>query len=619
MAAMGLPVLDREAYVQERCGNDGSLAREVMSLLRAATEQDAFMAAPAADLNRQMAGSASARDSGMDRGMGEQPGDQIGPYTLREVIGEGGFGIVWLAERRGAYVARVALKVLKPGMDSAAIIARFEQERQILAMMSHDHVAKVFDGGITARGRPYFVMEYVKGESITKFCDRHALSIRRRLELFIPVCDAVQHAHMAGVIHRDIKPSNILVGVGDSGSDRGKERDGPSVGRLVKVIDFGVAKAIGPTLSDHTVYTGAGQQVGTHGYMSPEQAEMGPLGIDTRADVYSLGIVLHVLLTGILPIESASGREHRTASPVAPSSRFDDPATPEHSVDAAKRRSTTPGELKRELQQELDWIVLKAIQSDRTLRYDSARELAQDVQRYLAGEPILARPPSRLYLLRKSFHQQQTLWAFVGMFLAMVLLPVSMSCFPKGSKETEDLWSPFRLQLLLPVMALIGCVLVVVSEHIVKIASTLGRKFGAALLPFAPMTALTILMARPLRVDSSSRAADFVRRNGFECHQIFMLLVCVISLRFILRTTWSKAFLAYLATYGLVVGLMFASLIDSKNAAMFLRQCLLGIVDETASAAPGQVLPSTNEHSAKQQHSTDDDRSSPSSASASRT
>lgn len=328
-------------------------------------------------------------------GLGEQPDDRIGPYHLLQVIGEGGFGVVWLAERRKPMVQRVALKIIKPGMDSKSVVARFEQERQALAVMDHPNVARVFDGGVTPSGRPYFVMEHVQGEPITDFCDRHRLTIKQRLELFIPVCEAVQHAHHKGLIHRDLKPSNILVA----------EIEGKAV---PKVIDFGVAKAVASEGWANTAHTQAGMVIGTPEYMSPEQVA-GEIDVDTRSDVYALGVVLYELLTGELPFDSQElrmaalveiARIIKEVTPPKPSTRLGQ-LVGDRTTTIANSRSTSSKLLTSELRRELDWIPLMALRKERERRYASAGEFAEDVQRYLVGLPLLAAPESRIYLTRK--------------------------------------------------------------------------------------------------------------------------------------------------------------------------------------------------------------------------
>jgi tRNA A-37 threonylcarbamoyl transferase component Bud32 len=326
----------------------------------------------------------------------EKPGARIGRYEILEVLGEGGMGVVYLAEQHEPVRRRVALKVIKPGMDSRRVIARFEAEQQALAMMEHPHVARVYDGGLTASGRPYFVMEYVAGVPVTEFCDEHKLTVDERLDLFLRVCDAVQHAHQKGIIHRDLKPSNILVVMQDNQA-------------VPKVIDFGVARALTRSLTEQTLTSQPGQIIGTPEYMSPEQANIGNLDIDIRSDVYSLGVILYKLLTGFLPFETHLFRaggidavrkvlsEH---DPKTPSARLNLSDSNESAV-AAECRRTDVRTLKRRLSGDLDWITLKAIEKDRVRRYATVDALVTDLRRYLAHEPVSAAPPGVLYRARK--------------------------------------------------------------------------------------------------------------------------------------------------------------------------------------------------------------------------
>ncbi len=324
----------------------------------------------------------------------EGPGTKIGPYMLLQKIGEGGFGSVFLAEQTEPVQRRVALKIIKLGMDTQAVIGRFEQERQALAVMDHPHIAKVLDAGTTETGRPFFVMELVEGSPITDYADEHKLTIRQRLELFAQVCNAIQHAHSKGIIHRDIKPSNVLV----------SSHDGRPFAR---VIDFGIAKAVDQRLTDETAFTQHGQLMGTPLYMSPEQAE-GSLDIDTRSDVYSLGVLLYEVLTGTTPLDPRSlrvadyGERYRLireSDPPRPSARLVSSTATLPAV--AESRRTAPETLRSLLRGELDWIAMKALEKDRTRRYETVNGLGLDVQRYLAGEPVAAAPPSATYRLRK--------------------------------------------------------------------------------------------------------------------------------------------------------------------------------------------------------------------------
>jgi serine/threonine protein kinase len=341
---------------------------------------------------------------------------QIGPYKILEHLGEGGMGIVYLAEQTEPFKRRVALKLIKLGMDTRQVIARFESERQALAMMSHQNVARALDAGATERGRPYFVMEYISGIPITDYCDRHQLETRQRLELFVSVCQAIQHAHQKGIIHRDIKPSNVLVMLEDGQP-------------MPKVIDFGVAKATGRDLTEKTLFTAQGELIGTPDYMSPEQAEMTALNVDTRTDIYSLGVLLYELLVGVRPFDpqtlGAAGfaeiqRIIRETEPKRPSTRLSTLGDDSNAM--SHRRQTEVRDLVRSLRGDLDWITMKALEKNRTLRYASASEFAADIERHLNDQPVMATPPSTFYWLRKLVRRRKVAIINAAVMLIVVLV-----------------------------------------------------------------------------------------------------------------------------------------------------------------------------------------------------
>jgi WD40 repeat protein/serine/threonine protein kinase len=380
----------RAAYLDRVCAGNAALRRRIVGLLGALGRAGGFLEAPLA----AAAEPGATRDHRPEASV-EAAGDVVGPYKLLEQIGEGGFGVVFMAEQTHPVRRRVALKVLKPGMDTRQVVARFEAERQALAIMDHPNIAKVHDAGATEAGRPYFVMELVRGVPVTAFCDDNHRSVRDRLLLFVPVCHAIQHAHQKGVIHRDIKPTNVLVTL----------HDGVPV---PKVIDFGIAKATGQQLTERTLFTNFAQMVGTPLYMSPEQAEMSGLDVDTRADIYALGVLLYELLTGTTPfdkeqLKAASYDEIRRIireeEPARPSARMSTLGQAAATVSAS--RGSDPRGLSDLLRGELDWIVMKALEKDRNRRYETASALAADVQRYLSDEPVHACPPSAWYRFRK--------------------------------------------------------------------------------------------------------------------------------------------------------------------------------------------------------------------------
>ncbi len=376
---------DRLTCLDQACGTDAELRQRVEVLLQAHERAGQFLESPAAGPDPTSAFPP----------LRERPGTEIGPYKLLQQIGEGGMGVVYMAEQSEPIARRVALKIIKPGMDTRQVIARFEAERQALALMDHVNIARVLDAGTTEQGRPYFVMELVHGVPITRYCDDNHLTPRERLELFVPVCQAIQHAHQKGIIHRDIKPSNVMVTL----------YDGQPV---PKVIDFGVAKATEQRLTERTLFTQYGTMVGTLEYMSPEQAEMSALGVDTRSDIYSLGVLLYELLTGSTPLDRKRMREAafgeilriiKEEEPPKPSTRLSDSGEALASISA--NRHTEPAKLTKLVRGELDWIVMKALEKDRNRRYETANGFALDVQRYLSDEPVQACPPSPGYRLRK--------------------------------------------------------------------------------------------------------------------------------------------------------------------------------------------------------------------------
>ncbi len=406
--ALDVPEGDaRHAFLDKACGADSQLRRAVEALL-ASHQDDDFLHNPIVQALRS--GSESTATPVLHPlGSLEKPGDRIGRYKLLEIIGEGGGGTVFMAEQETPVRRRVALKVVKPGMDTKSVIGRFETERQALAMMDHPNIARVLDAGSTDNGRPYFVMELVRGIRITDYCDENSLTTRERLQLFVKVCQAIQHAHQKGIIHRDIKPSNVLVTL----------HDGVPV---PKVIDFGIAKAIDQRLTDHTFFTEFRAFIGTPAYMSPEQAEMSGLDVDTRADIYSLGVVLYEMLTGRTPFDArelvASGLEGmrrtiREKEPIRPSTRLRSLEVSDRTL-TARRQQAESNRLVGILRGDLDWIVLKALEKDRTRRYETANALALDVQRYLDHEPILARPPSTLYRFRKLAYRHRVAFTAIS-------------------------------------------------------------------------------------------------------------------------------------------------------------------------------------------------------------
>jgi hypothetical protein len=415
---------ERRAFLERSCEGDTGLRSRIEELLAAEAEAEQFFADGSLALS--LPGSAappswssSTASEAVPPAMldEESVGTRIGRYKLVQKIGEGGCGVVYMAEQEEPVRRRVALKIIKLGMETKSVIARFEAERQALAMMDHPNIARVFDAGATERGSPYFVMELVRGVRITKYCDKNRLNIRQRLDLFIQICHAIQHAHQKGIIHRDIKPSNIMVAL----------HDGVPV---PKVIDFGISKATDARLADRISFTAYAQLIGTPDYMSPEQADMSGLDIDTRSDIYSLGVLLYELLTGRTPFDTkellGSGlddfrRTLRERAPPRPSDRL--LTIPREDVAAAaENRETNPSSLYSLLRDDLDWVVMKALEKDHRRRYETANGLAMDIQRHLSCEPVTAHPRSGFYQFRKLVRRNRVVFATGGaVALALVI------------------------------------------------------------------------------------------------------------------------------------------------------------------------------------------------------
>jgi len=416
------PVSDRAVFLNGACGEDVALRAEVERLL--AREEQTLATAADPTRERVPAPIVSPPALGDEIVITEEAGSTIGRYRLLEKIGEGGFGAVWAAEQKEPVKRRVALKIIKLGMDTKQVVARFEAERQALALMDHPHIAKVLDGGATETGRPYFVMDLVRGIPITEYCDKQKLTTKERLELFMPVCQAIQHAHQKGIIHRDLKPSNVMVTLSDG------------VAHPI-VIDFGVAKATNQKLTEQTLFTNFGQMIGTPAYMAPEQAEMSRLDVDTRSDIYSLGVLLYELLTGTQPFPEEELRSSGWAEvqriiaekePPTPSRRLST-LTAEQRTELENRHQESPNHISGTLRGDLDWIVMKCLEKDRNRRYETANGLARDLQRHLANEPITARPPSRLYELQKTVRRHKVGFAAAVAILLVILLGACVSAW----------------------------------------------------------------------------------------------------------------------------------------------------------------------------------------------
>ena len=423
----------RDAYLKNACPDNEPLRQRIAALLQAHGQTDATLDKPAAGL--------PARTLVVNAAMiqpTEKAGDKIGRYKLLQQIGEGGCGVVYMADQEEPVRRRVALKVIKLGMDTKQVIARFEAERQALALMDHPNIAKVLDAGATESGRPYFVMELVHGIRITDYCDQNNLPTRERLNLFNQVCHAIQHAHQKGIIHRDIKPSNILVTM----------HDGVPV---PKVIDFGIAKATEQRLTDKTLFTAFEQFMGTPAYMSPEQAEMSGLGIDARSDIYALGVLLYELLTGQTPFDAKEllragldemRRTIREKEPARPSTCLSTMLDADLTT-VAKHRQAEPSKLTHLLRGDLDWIVMKTLEKDRTRRYETANGLAADIQRHLQNEPVVARPPSNLYRFQKLVRRNKLAFAAVSAVVVALMLGFGISTWvhrhsPAGIAEARQ-------------------------------------------------------------------------------------------------------------------------------------------------------------------------------------